>query len=155
MPKPGEYEPLALRLERHSIPEPNSGCTLWFGASSKGYGYIAMIADGRRVNRLAHVTAYELARGPVPAGLVLDHKCRTRCCINPNHLEPVTFTENVLRGVGPTAQNARMTHCHAGHKLAGENLFVNSRGSRVCRACQRARQNAWNAQKREADAGRA
>jgi len=65
----------------------------------------------------AHRVAWELTHGPVPAGLELDHLCRNRRCCNPAHLEPVTTRTNILRGEGPTAVNARKTHCVKGHPL--------------------------------------
>lgn len=71
------------------------GCWIWVRAmSSSGYGSISV--DGRIRN--AHKAAYEAFIGPVPAGKVLDHLCRTTACVNPSHLEPVTQSTNVQRG---------------------------------------------------------
>lgn len=81
--------------------DPTTGCRLWPRAKSLGYGRIKF--DGRL--DLAHRVAYRLAVGPVPAGKVLDHLCRNPSCINPEHLEPVTMRENILRGTGPAAFN--------------------------------------------------
>jgi hypothetical protein len=89
----------------------------------------------RGAHLMAHRAAYELAHGPVPPGMVLDHRCRERTCINPAHLEPVPNRENVLRGVGPSAVNARKTACKRGHPLAGPNLYRMPDGRRQCRAC--------------------
>lgn len=90
---------LADRLERWSIPEPNSGCVLWLGALTwDGYGYIGLRdAAGKAYNVRAHRAAYELRVGPIRDGLVIDHLCRVRCCINPDHLEVVTQHENLRR----------------------------------------------------------
>lgn len=72
------------------------------------------------------------------AGLVLDHTCRNRACVNPAHLRAVSHRDNILAdGSGaPAAANARKTHCHRGHLLAGTNLKLDN-GKRQCRACRR------------------
>src|SRR5438105_3395615 len=69
-----------------------------------------------RVNTAAHRIAFELAtRTQIPKHLQIDHRCRVRCCINPQHLELVTVRENVLRGVGITARNVQKDTCPEGH----------------------------------------
>lgn len=83
--------PLADRLDQYSIPEPNSGCFLWFGAvSSDGYGSIRI--QGKTVG--AHRAAYELAYGEIPEGLSVLHRCDMPGCINPDHLFPGTPRDN-------------------------------------------------------------
>jgi hypothetical protein len=115
------------------------GCWLWLGTVAKdGYGRFWVRSKKRR----AHAVAYELAVGPVPAGLVLDHVrargCTHRHCVNPAHLEPVTTVENTMRGDAPAARAARATHCPKGHPYAGDNLYIQpSNGSRLCRECNR------------------
>lgn len=111
-------------------------CWLWTGwVTPNGYG---QIREGSRNARVlyAHRVAYELFMGPVPEGLQLDHLCRVRHCVNPFHLEAVTTRENTLRGTGPAAKCARVTHCPQGHPYDEENTHVDRRGKRVCRACQ-------------------
>lgn len=77
------------------MPVPESGCWIWTGELNRnGYGRVWRL--GRRV--MAHRAMYELLVGPIPEGLVLDHLCRVRCCVNPKHLEPVTVRENTIRG---------------------------------------------------------
>lgn len=88
-------------------------------------------------SKRAHRVSYETFVGPIPAGLTLDHLCRNTLCINPAHLEPVTIKENVLRGDGPTARNARKTHCDRGHAFDETNTGPNANGGRSCRACKR------------------
>jgi hypothetical protein len=126
-------ESLHQRLERYIERVTESGCWIWLGSvHENGYGVMSFANERARVHRLA----YELYRGPIPLGLVLDHKCRVRCCVNPDHLELVTIGENVLRGIGPTAKNAVKTHCKRGHELAGDNLVMVKTG-RSCLTCRR------------------
>ena len=113
-----------------------SECILWSGyIDQAGYGRF-----GR--HGYAHRRAYEEAVGPIPEGLTIDHLCRVRACINPEHMEPVTRGENVLRGVGPAAMAARVTHCPQGHAYAGWNLTIKKDGARRCRTCHNAQEKA-------------
>src|SRR5215472_4287298 len=99
-------------------PEPNSGCWLCTG-NVDVYGYGRVKIQGR-LNK-AHRVVYEHLVGDIQPGLHLDHLCRNPACVNPGHLEPVTGTVNVLRGVGVTAINFAKTHCIRGHEFSGEN----------------------------------
>ena len=114
-------------------------CWLWQAQTRKGYG---QFWDGDRMMP-AHRYAYEFCVGPIPEGLTIDHLCRNRPCVLPNHLEPVTNRVNVLRGVGPTAMRARQTHCDWGHAFTGENTYLRPSGGRRCRSCQRQYQLAY------------
>lgn len=106
-----------------------SGCWVWTGPlSHNGYGLIGT-GSGTQIRRV-HRVAFELYRGKIPEGLQLDHICRVRCCANPWHCEIVTNKQNILRGVGPTAINAKKTHCIYGHAL-GESR----NGRRRCTQC--------------------
>ncbi len=117
---------------------PDSDCWWWTGSEmTKGYG--RFIADGRKAVR-AHRWAYKHWRGPIPAGLQIDHLCRNRLCVNPYHMETVTNRVNVLRGIGPTARNARKTHCPQGHPYSGDNVYIDPYGGRACRECHNTRQ---------------
>lgn len=125
------------RLLELSMPEPNSGCWLFLGALTE-YGYGILRVEGK--NWKAHRAAYVAFVGEVPDGLTLDHLCRNRACINPNHLEPVPSGVNVLRGVGLSAQNARKTACNNGHPFTQANTMVKAykqRPRRHCRICTR------------------
>lgn len=109
-------------------------CWMWTGyVDGEGYGYF--VVDGRRAR--VHRYSYELMVGPIPGGLVLDHLCRNRKCVNPKHLEPVTNAENVLRGESASAASARATECINGHELSGENLRLDDDGHRRCKTCER------------------
>lgn len=122
-------------------------CWFWTGAqTSDGYGQFWL---GRKLVS-AHRFAYELLVGPIPSGLTIDHLCRNHHCVNTDHLEPVTNEENVLRGNGYMACNARKTHCPQGHPYDAENTHRNRRGGRRCRECNREYSREWRAkQKRE------
>ena len=110
-----------------------SGCWEWQLTLNRGYGRMHVNGEAKQ----AHVWAWEQERGPVPAGLVLDHLCRNRRCVNPAHLEPVTHRENLLRGETHAAANARKTHCPRGHELSGKNLNSRGDGARSCKECHR------------------
>ena len=129
-----------------------SGCWVWRGAmNGKGYGLCYEgVSPGRYRWKMAHRVVYEAAKGPIPTGLTLDHLCRNRACVNPDHLEPVSNRENILRGKGATALNARKTHCKRGHELSDRNLKPNKAG-RECRKCARDRENKRRALRREVE----
>lgn len=107
-------------------------CWEWQGAKTpRGYGYLQV--DRKR--QYAHRIAYILAFGKCQDGLVFDHLCRNRACVNPNHLELVTNRVNILRGEAPPAVWAARTHCNFGHELNDQNL-IKSRAYRQCRTCR-------------------
>ena len=105
------------------------GCWLWTGKTTNGYGVVDI---GGRSGRLmkAHRVSYEAFKGPVPDGLDLDHLCRVRNCVNPDHLEPVTRFENLRRSpltsIGKTA-------CQYGHDLGPAEPGKR----RLCTECHR------------------
>jgi excisionase family DNA binding protein len=115
-------------------------CWLWTGALRNGYGRIRGRGRGSP-NIPVHRFAYELLVGPIPDGLVIDHLCRVRNCVNPAHLEPVTSRVNGLRSVPFNWESAK-THCAQGHAYDEANTRWNARGGRGCRACDRARRAA-------------
>jgi len=126
-----------------------SGCWEWTAyVGNSGYGRFWL--DGK--GALAHRWSYEYHVAPIPEGLFIDHLCRNKVCVNPSHLEPVTPSENVLRGNGPSAAAARgdtITHCPQGHEYTEENTYM-SGGSRVCRICKRANARAHYEANRDA-----
>ncbi len=124
----------------------DGGCWLWLGdtagnGESNQYGRIRVNGKAWRAHRLSYVNA----NGPIPDGLVIDHLCRNRLCINPAHLEAVPQRVNVMRGEGVGAANARKTTCANGHPFTPENTIVCARrggtfrGCRTCRAASSAK----------------
>ncbi len=107
-----------------------------------GYGEIKAGAPSRK-SLMAHRVSYELAGKSIPDGLQLDHLCSNPGCVNPQHLEPVTCRENLMRGNTWAAHNASKTHCNHGHEFSGGNLRIEPDGSRACRMCNKNRQYAW------------
>lgn len=126
---------LPARFWSKIAPEPNTGCWLWTAAViQSGYGVFGW--NGR--SRVAHHVAYEALVGPIPPGTECDHLCRTRCCVNPGHIEPVTHRENQLRGETFSARGFAATSCPAGHPYDEANT-LRRRGWRECRECARLR----------------
>lgn len=113
-------------------------CWLWTATRNRGGGYGAFNADGWQMVQ-AHRYAYENTIGPIPEGMTLDHLCRTRHCVRPSHLEPVSNKTNVLRGNGITARLAKVTHCPRNHPYDLFNTLVKADGNRECRECKRER----------------
>ncbi|MFE1332066.1 HNH endonuclease [Streptomyces microflavus] len=122
---------------------PDTPCQLWPEGSLDRDGYGRFWVDGRNVP--AHRYSYEQARGPIPAGLELDHTCNVRRCVADDHLDPVDHRTNVLRSTGPSAINARRTRCVNDHDLTDPaNVHVayppsHPNGMRKCRVCARTR----------------
>lgn len=139
-----------------------NGCLIWTGTANPKNGY-GQISDGGKV-LYTHRVAYQLVKGKIPDGLVIDHACHNRdpechggncihhLCINPHHLEAVTQSENRIRSPHTkTSANQQRTHCKAGHEFSPENTrTVSTTGVRVCIACHRRRQREFNARRRAA-----
>lgn len=130
----------------------DDGCWIWTGARVRGYG-IVMREKHPGFGRTcvpAHRDVYELLVRPLEPHELLDHLCRSRACVNPDHVDPVTQKENLRRSARTQAsRNAAKTHCPAGHEYAGTNLIMHA-GMRFCRECHRLRCIAYNRRAREA-----
>jgi len=120
----------------------------WNWGNSQANGYRAIEIKGKTIQ--AHVFSYEHFVGPVPEGLQLDHLCRNKRCVNPDHLEPVTASVNVRRGTSPAAANAIKTHCKRGHEFTPENTcHRKGKPGRTCRTCKNEWMNESNHKKQE------
>ena len=133
-----------LRVERTET------CWNWTGSRSRGYGAFTPVIRGRRVS--VHRWAYEYFVGPIPGGWQIDHLCRVRHCVNPDHLEVVTQRTNILRGTAFSAVNARKTHCPQGHPYDEANTYLGRQGKngvvRQCRMCHRVKERVRQARMR-------
>jgi hypothetical protein len=129
---------LPPRFWQH-VTRSETGCWTWTGRLVDGYGYVQV--NGLRTR--AHRHTYTAAAGPIPDGLVIDHTCRNRSCVRPDHLRAVTHRANILepRAQGMGRQNLDKTHCPKGHPYTPENTYREShdRPWRRCRTCQLAK----------------
>lgn len=143
----GKRGTIEQRFWRYVSPEPNTGCWLWAGALGKmGYGYLWSIDKKGAV--AAHRLSYTLVKGSIPDSLELDHLCRVRSCVNPEHLEPVTHRINMERGVhfDFAAIQRERTHCPKGHAYDELNtyrhLHKDGYWKRSCKICRGANKRA-------------
>jgi len=115
-------------------------CWLWTAAKTRD-GYGIFLLNGK-TNSTVHRLTFEELRGEIPVGLVIDHLCRTRACVNPWHMEPVTNQKNTERGLVSATnsrRNANGNRCRAGlHDWTEGNILVEPSGKRRCRPCRRA-----------------
>ena len=125
------------RFESYVMPEPNMGCWLWLGTIVGRSHKYPMFWNGTKVVK-AHRWIYEQIKEKIPAGLVLDHKCRVTSCVNPEHLRCVTQRENVLCGEAPAALQAKRIACIHGHLFDSANTYFHPNGRRSCKTCRRA-----------------
>lgn len=137
------------RFHEKYVVDADSGCWLWTGALTDGYGRFRY-GTGRATCG-AHCYAYELFVGPIPDGLVIRHRCRVRACVNPAHLEAVPRRMNVLQGESFAAIYARATHCVNGHEFTSDNTLIRMNGHRQCRTCLRSRTRVANKRARLRD----
>lgn len=127
-------KPPIERFRARYVQNDETGCWEWQRNLMKnGYGRFCLYADG---SVLAHRFAYEHFVGPIPEGMHVDHLCRNRRCVNPDHLEAVTPTENNIRSVPFRKKLATETHCANGHRWTDKTRYVSPSGTIACRACR-------------------
>jgi hypothetical protein len=140
--RPRPAIPLSERIHARATVV-GSGCWIWQGTRNNA-GYGTMTIAGR-AGRMAHRASYETFVGPIPDGLQLDHLCRERACVNPEHLEPVTARENVMRSAITLGSiNAAKTHCPQDHPYDEQNTYIyeskkRKQRARLCKTCLRER----------------
>ena len=126
-----------------------SGCWRWTcHIDENGYGRFDVRHKNVRYRNYAHREVYQCLIGDIPPGMELDHLCRVRHCVNPEHLEIVTPKENTRRSNAITAINARKTHCKYGHEFTENNIYVMQDG-RACRRCRKMHSHNYNAKLKE------
>lgn len=157
-------EQLQEKIRSRVVIDPDSGCWLWQGFIDwGGYGHAtvtnAIRKPGEKYWDGAHRVSYRAFVGEIPDDREIDHLCRTRCCVNPAHLEVVTKRVNTLRGTSNAAKNAVKTHCVKGHEFTPENTYVQRRKGKVigrgCRKCANAATIAWYYKNKERTSGNA
>jgi hypothetical protein len=124
--------PLAERLSLRSVRNVKTGCIEWVAYLDR-YGYGTLNYRGKVIR--AHRASYEVTHGPILEGLVIDHLCDNRKCINPEHLKAVSNKDNVTRAAHINMQLYRDNRCIRGHEKTGENLYISPSGRRECRLC--------------------
>lgn len=100
-------------------------CWIW-QASLDSKGYAQFTYKGK--NKRGHRVAFELMKGGLIGGMDLDHLCRNRACVKPEHLEQVTRSTNLRRG---ELWQSKKTHCPKGHSYD----YIDNRGARRCKPC--------------------
>ncbi len=130
------HERVLRRVQRE-----RNGCWVFPGADNgRGYGIVGL--PGRRM-AYAHRVVYEALVGTIPQGLQIDHLCRNRRCVNPDHLQVVTARENLLRGDSPAMRAHSRGECTRGHKVNEKNTYFRPDGRYGwCRICTRERRMA-------------
>lgn len=130
--------------DKYSVDD--AGCWAWTAYTTPtGYGRLQVEGKSRQAHRLS----YEHFNGPIPEGKEIDHLCRNRACVNPEHLEAVTHKVNTRRGIGGI-NNRSKTHCPQGHPYDENNTGTETKG-RYCKACKRERVRARRARNTDSE----
>lgn len=116
-------------------------CWIWTGWSNGRYPGFSI----GRTKVYAHRFSYELANGPIPEGMTIDHLCRNKMCVNPAHLEAVTNQQNVLRGDSPRVMSQRR---RPDQQFCGTGRHLWVQGAKRCAACKLEANRASRARKK-------
>lgn len=145
---PTSNEIFALSASKSGILESN--CLVIEKQLINGYATKTRVINNRPNTIVLHRVVYNELIEIIPFGLHIDHLCRNRNCINPEHLEAVTPKENILRGISPPAQLARRIYCNNGHELTHKNSYCRpGKNQRCCRTCRSAQHAISNRKYRE------
>jgi hypothetical protein len=128
--------PILERFLEKIQKDPATECWNWRKPSCDGYGRID-VTNTPHSSALAHRVGWELFEGPIPEGLILDHRCRNRGCVNPDHLRPCTSLENIY--APGSLHNGAKTHCKRGHKFTRKNTYYYGphKTTRACKKCKK------------------
>lgn len=120
---------------------PFTTCWIYTGTILKEYGQISFYCkdENKYRQKAAHRVSYEYFKEPIPEDLVIDHLCKVKCCVNPDHLEPVTDKINILRGNGIASQNSKRLNC----SNCNSEFTVDKKGMRRCDKCVDRRRKEW------------
>jgi hypothetical protein len=147
---PIERENIIARFMARVKVDSLTGCWNWTGYLGKT-GYARQVVKSLKINYAHRVAWLVLARRKIPTGKQIDHLCRNRRCVNPNHMEAVTSRENTMRGENFCAKQVQQTHCKYGHPFDKKNTYVNpTNHERHCRMCARTYQKILRARRRAA-----
>jgi hypothetical protein len=137
------HERFWLKVDKTPGHGPKGDCWLWTGSTTEGYGDIKVIIGGRKRTEKATHVMWFLCYGVWPTQMLL-HSCDTRACINPAHVSEGNAKRNMQECIerGRRGEGYSLTHCPKGHLYDEANTYQNPGGYRMCRACQRERQNA-------------